>query len=76
MEHRESFLAAAGQSVELIGAVWLLAVAWRARRSQGSGSSPMTYTDIPKLHSRIAASGYAGGAITVAAGLAVAVVGS
>jgi hypothetical protein len=52
-------LAAAGQSVELAGALWLLRTAWRAKRGEGSASQPMTLGDIPKLHQRIESSGYA-----------------
>jgi len=69
-------LAAAGQSVELAGALWLLCTAWRAKRGEGSASQPMTLGDIPKLHQRIESGGYAPGALTVVGGLIVSVVGS
>ncbi|MEV6847234.1 hypothetical protein [Actinoplanes sp. NPDC051411] len=75
MQQQGTLLAAIGQSIEFVGAIWLLFVAWRAKQGRGKESGPMTYADVPKLHQRMAASGYGGAAITVALGLVCAVVG-
>ncbi|MEU4558424.1 hypothetical protein AB0F72_08540 [Actinoplanes sp. NPDC023936] len=70
MNNWGALLAAIGQTVELVGVVWLLIAAWRDVRQ------PSSYNDVLNIRERISAGGYGPAAITVATGLLIAVLGS
>lgn len=64
-----TLLSAVGQTIELVGVLWLIVAAVRETRR------PSTWEDVLHIRERISSGGFGKAAITVAVGLAVAVVG-
>lgn len=69
MSNWGALVSAVGQTVELVGVVWLIVAAWREARR------PSTYDDVLHIRERISSGGFGTAAITIAVGLLIAVVG-
>jgi hypothetical protein len=75
-----TFMAAVGQTVELIGALLVLGAAWRTLRQRGADAGASTWADVTRIREviaeMVATSGVGWGVGTIAIGLVLATIGS